>query len=51
MEDILVKTVDGGVKVGEKIHEVNILQNLEMPEQQSNYLFLIHFNNFTNDSI
>lgn len=39
MEDILVKTVDGG----EKIYEANILQNLEMPERLSNYLFLIHF--------
>lgn len=36
MEDILVKTVEGGEK-----SELNILQNLEMPEQQSNFFVYI----------
>lgn len=37
VEDVLVKTLDGGKKVNEKPSQENVLQFLEMPKQQSNY--------------
>jgi len=40
VEEILVKTLEDGEKVKEVPSTVNIPNNLEMPDQQSNYFYI-----------